>query len=195
MTAVTARSGGRRSPEGHTPAPPEAKSGPQERLGFRWLCDLGQGPSVLYPNEVTMTAFCRAASGLWEGAWEAWPRAQPPSPRAPFSHRGLECGLGSAPAEPKTPTARHRQAGKRSGHFRSLGVLPSSPPVRHSCWKSYSPAAAESPGRTMILKRQFFFKGRAWRESWSAALASALIGSRGFETCQSKIGEGGPKGN
>lgn len=47
----------------------------------------------------------------------------------------------------------------------------------------------------MILKRQFFFKGRAWRESRSAALASALIGSRGFETCQSEIGEGGPKGN
>lgn len=88
MTAVTARSGGRRSPEGHTPAPPEAKSGPQERLGFRWLCDLGQGPSVLYPNEVTMTAFCRAAAGLWEGAWEAWPRAQPPSPPSPvFSPR------------------------------------------------------------------------------------------------------------
>ena len=83
LTAVTARSGGRRYPEGHTPAPPEAKPGPRERSAFHWLCDLGQGPSVLYPNEVTMTAFCSAAAGLFgkvPGGVASRTASQPPSP-------------------------------------------------------------------------------------------------------------------
>ena len=127
-----------------------------------------------------------------------WPRVHPHRSPAPTSHRSLGPGLGSAPPGPERPTGRQRRAGERTGHFRlkdSLGGLPSSPPVRHSGSKSYSPAAAEGPGSTMTPQLQFFFKGRARSQGRRVTHAPTLIGSRGFETRQSEAGEGGTKGN
>lgn len=150
LTAVTAWAG-RHSPAGHTPAPPGSKSGLRERLASYRVWTLRK---VLYPNEMTMTAFCRAAVGVTRktpGRHVA--RAQPPLPLALTSHRAGP-GPGAAPPGPETPTGRLRQTDKPPFPLprKRLGGFPSSPLIRHSSSRSYLPAAAESPGRTMILQ-------------------------------------------
>lgn len=141
MTAVTTRSGGRRSPEGPSPGCTEAKSGPQER-GFPLVVRSRARTLGSLPKRGDNDSFLQSCWDSGKVPGRRGPAHSLPAPPAPFSHRGLERGLGSAPQNQKRPRRdTGRQASDRvtSAHSGSSFIHP----VRHSCWKSYSPAAAE----------------------------------------------------